>query len=78
MFAAFLSGPGAPFWQDDGGIDARLFVSLESTQLAMCTEDLQMLQQVVIDGNGDLNGDGVFDILDITLGRRSLAGLPVP
>jgi hypothetical protein len=58
-FSAFLAGPGAPFWQTDGAIEARLFVGVESAQLAMCEEDRGALQQVVIDGNGDLNGDGV-------------------
>jgi len=28
-------------------------------------------------GNGDLNGDSLFDIVDVAIARRTLAGLPV-
>jgi hypothetical protein len=57
---------------------ARLFVRTEDIDLLTCQGDLSQCQMTLIDGNGDVNGDGESDVLDSVLFRRWLAGFPNP
>ena len=56
-----------------------------SSDLAMCIDErtqceeaLDMCNATVIGANGDLNGDGKADVIDIAIFRRWIAGYPVP
>ena len=56
-----------------------------SSDLAMCIDEqtqcesaLDMCNATVIGTNGDLNGDGEANVVDITIFRRWIAGYPVP
>lgn len=76
--ASFLGrfGMSAPWIPIESS--ARLIVRGESGELLSCLGDLQQCQTAVIDGNGDVNADGVVNVLDAVLIRRSLANLPPP
>ncbi len=67
-------------WVEGGGalLGARLFVRTEDVDLLACEQNLSQCQMTLIDGNGDVNGDGVSDLIDSVMFRRWLAGYPNP
>jgi hypothetical protein len=67
-------------WAPGGSalLGARLFVRTEDTDLLTCQQDLSQCQMTLIEGNGDVNGDGQANLLDSVLFRRWLAGYPNP
>ncbi|MEX2204882.1 MAG: choice-of-anchor Q domain-containing protein [Myxococcota bacterium] len=78
--SAFIGFVGSQAWSQDAGLllGARLFVRTEAVDLLSCQNDLSLCEMTLIEGNGDVNGDGVSDVVDSVMFRRWLAGYPNP
>lgn len=59
-------------------VDAPLALATCFDERAACEEALDMCNATVIGSNGDFNGDGVANLVDVSIYRRWLAGYPVP